>query len=85
MLNPFYTPYFTLSEEEKKGKKKDGKKFFRYVIKCSYIFDKILRKFSGSSCFSIVLRKSMVVVGRKTQRKTVQLQLESETGDYAYG
>ena len=51
MLYPFYTPYSTLSEKEKKGKKPGSKKFFRYVIKCSYIFDKILRKFSGSSLF----------------------------------
>ena len=60
MLYPFYTPYSTLSEKEKKGKKPGSKKFFRYVIKCSYIFDKILRKFSGSSRFSIALRKSRV-------------------------
>lgn len=81
MLYPFYTPYSTLSEKEKKGKKPGSKKFFRYVIKCSYIFDKILRKFSGSSRFSLCYEKAEL----KTQRKTVQLQLESETGDYAYG
>ena len=81
MLYPFYTPYSTLSEKEKKGKKPGSKKFFRYVIKCSYIFDKILRKFSGSSRFPLCYGKAEF----KTQGKTVQLQLESETGDYAYG
>ena len=56
MLNPFYTLYFTLSARERKGKKGRRKKFFLYVIKCSYLFDKILRKFSGSSCLFDVFR-----------------------------
>ena len=68
MLYPFYTPYSTLSEKEKKGKKPGSKKFFRYVIKCSYIF--VLRK----SIVQNTGKNGAVTVGVRDRRLRVWIK-----------